>query len=409
MSEKRICVFVESSCVGAAHTAEAARGLGYEPFFLTDPGFSQGDTKAQLQRYSHRRCQTSSVPALVAAAQEIGPTAALISFSDTCLMNASQAARALRVRGLDEAVERLKDKWEVYQLVPEHSPPTIAFTAPEVPVEALQEMIARHGRVMVKGRRNSGGQGSVVLAAPADVRGLAALLEKTPIPAHLGPDLFMAQAFIEGSLVSLEGYVSEGRAHFLGFSGRHKIGMSESRILFPWDDNVPPAARERAYQALHDVVARAGLQRGYFHVEFMISGERAYIIDANIGRVGGGGLGQQIALAHGVSPETVHAHALALALGDPTTAPAAYRSGPQRKTISIMYGMPVEAEYLSVKLPPNVPGYHTIILDAPQRVPAMGTDNYAWIAIASGEDGPLQRWLDEIVITASEGTFSPVY
>ena len=409
MTGKRICVFVESSCVGAGHAAEAARRLGYEPYFLTDPGFSQGDTKAQLQRYPHRRCQTASAQALVEAVREIGPVEAVTSFSDTCLMNASQAARTLGVRGLDDAVEKLKDKWEVYQLIPEHSPPTIAFTAPDVPIEALQEMISRHRRVMVKGRRNSGGQGAVVLDAADRVRDLAAVLKTTPIPAHLGPDLFMAQAFIEGRLVSLEGYVSEGRAHFLGFSGRHKIGMSESRILFPWDDKLPGPARERAYQALHAIVARSGLRRGYFHVEFMISGDRAYVIDANIGRVGGGGLGQQIALAHDLSPEEVHAHALALSIGEPAPAPAAYRDGPRRKTISIMYGMPVEAEYLSLKLPPNVPGYHTTILDAPQRVPAMGTDNYAWIAIASGEDGPLQRWLDEVVITASEGTFAPVY
>jgi hypothetical protein len=381
--------------------------------FLTDPGFSQGDTKAQLQRYSYRQCQTASVQALVEAVKEIGQIEAVVSFSDTMLMNASQAARALRVRGLDEAVEKLKDKWEVFQLIPEHSPPTIAFTAAavpaEVPIEALQEMVSRHGRVMVKGRRNSGGQGAVVLGAAEDVRGLAALLAKTPIPAHLGPELFMAQAFIEGTLVSLEGYVSEGRAHFLGFSGRHKVGMSEARILFPWDDQLSARARERAYQALHDLVSRARLQRGYFHVEFMISGDHAYVIDANVGRIGGGGLGQQIALAHDLSPEDVHAHALALSIGDPAPAPAAYQRGPQRKTISIMYGMPIEAEYRSLKLPPNIPGYHTTILDAPQRVPAMGTDNYAWIAIASGEDGPLQRWVDEIVITASEGTFSPVY
>jgi hypothetical protein len=405
---KKTCLFVESSCVGAAHTAGAARRLGYEPFFLTDPAFSQGDTRIQILGYPHRECKTSSVEAMVSAAQVVGPVA-VTSFSDTCLMNAGELARVLGVRGLDPAVKTLKDKWEAYRLVPEYSPPSIDFIASKIPVEALQEMIARHGAVMVKGRRNSGGQGSVALRAADEVHGLAELLAKTPIPAHLGPDLFMAQAFINGALVSLEGYVSEGQAEFLGFSGRRKVGMSESRIIFPWDDELDARARHRAYAAVQELVSRSRLQRGYFHVEFMVTEKDAYLIDANVGRIGGGGLGQQIALAHGVSPEEVHAHALALSIEDPALAPEAYRHGPQRQTISIMYGAPVDAEFLSLELPPNLPGYHTTILDAPQRVPAMGTDNYAWIAIASGEDGRIQGWVDEIIINTSGGSFSPVY
>lgn len=74
-----------------------------------------------------------------------------------------------------------------------------------------------------------------------------------------------------------------------------------------------------------------------------------------------------------------------------------------------MYGIPEDAEYRSMTLPPGLPGYHTTILNAPQRVPPMGTDNYAWIAIASGEDGPIQAWLDQVVIHTSSGDFSPSY
>lgn len=403
------CLFVESSCVGAAHTAEAARRLGYEPLFLTDRTFSQGDTRAQILRCSYRECQTSSMAEMASVARQIGSIAAATSLSDTCLINASQLARTLEVRGLDPAVERMKDKWEVYELIPEYSPPSVMFTMPDVPVTALREMISRHGAVMVKGRRNSGGQGSVVLRDADEVPRLASLLAATPIPAHLGPELFLAQAFIDGKLVSLEGYVSDGKPTFLGFSGRHKIGMSESRILFPYDDALPAQLRERAYRALRDLFSRAAMRRGYFHVEFMVTSDDVYVIDANVGRIGGGGLGQQIAIAYGLLPEEVHMHALALSIDHPITAPEAYRKAPQRKTISIMYGLPQEAEFRSVTLPPGLPGYHTIILEAPQRVPPMGTDNYAWIAIASGEDGPLQSWLDKVVINTSAGSFSPLY
>jgi hypothetical protein len=377
--------------------------------FLTDAAFSQGDTRAQILRFPHVECDTVSLDALVAAAGRLSHVEAVTSFADTCLMNACRLARQLGVRGLDPAVERLKDKGAVYSLVPEHSPPSVSFSSSAVPVGALDDLLQAHGALMVKGRCGSGGQGALVLRDRDGIRSLEEALRRTPIPPHLAPDRFIAQALIDGQLVSLEGYVDEGKPVFLGFSGRKKVGMSESRILFPWDDELPASVRESAGEAVSKLVARSELQRGYFHIEFMTTATAAYMIDANVGRIGGGGLGQQIAIAHGIAPEEVHAHALALSIGDRAAAPAAYRDGPRRQTISIMYGLPVEGQFARLELPPGLPGYHTAILDAPQRVSPMGSDNYAWIAIASGEDGPLQRWLDGVRIVTANGQFSPVY
>ncbi len=406
----KILLLVESSCVGAGHTARAAQQLGYEPVFLTDRAFSQGDTRAQLQAHRYVECPTHSVEEMARAAESAGAPAAVTSFSDTCLMNASRLGRKLGAKGgLDPAVERLKDKGEVYKLVPEFSPPSALFTAQDIPLDQLRAMLRAHGGLIVKGRRGSGGQGSVIVRQEDQLGKLGEQLANSPIPAHLSPDLYLAQAFVDGVLVSLEGFVQDGTPHFLGFSGRHKVGMSEARIMFPWDDHLSAAARESAYAALRALFTRAELRRGYFHVEFMTTPDRAYLIDANVGRIGGGGLGQQIAIAHGISPEEVHVHALALSVGDEAKIPAAYAKGPQRRTISIMYGMPEEAVFKGLTLPPDVPGYHTLIMDPEQKIPAMGGDNYAWISIASGEDGPLQQWVDRIVIHSSRGDFRPVY
>lgn len=406
-------LLVESSCVGAGHTARAAQQLGYDPVFLTDRAFSQGDTRAQIEAHRFIECTTHSVEEMARAAERagMGPPAAVTSFSDTCLMNASRLGRKLGARsGLDAAVERLKDKGEVYKLIQDFSPPTVLFTAQDIPLDQLRDMLRAHGGVIVKGRRGSGGQGSIILRNEAQLADLKAQVANSPIPAHLSPDLYLAQAFIDGALVSLEGFVQDGTPHFLGFSGRHKVGMSEARILFPWDDHLTAAARESAYAALRALFTRAELRRGYFHVEFMTTPDRSYLIDANVGRIGGGGLGQQIAIAHGISPEEVHFHALALSIGEEAKIPAAYAKGPQRRTISLMYGMPEDAVFKGLTLPPEPPpGYHTLIMDPDQKIPAMGGDNYAWISIASGEDGPIQKWVDRIVIHSSRGDFRPVY
>jgi hypothetical protein len=185
--------------------------------------------------------------------------------------------------------------------------------------------------------------------------------------------------------------------------------MTESQILFPWDACLHEEARDTTHEAVATLVQRSGLRRGYFHVEFLVRDRQAFVIDANIGRIGGGGLGQQIALAYEMAPEDVHAHALSLSIDDPAPTPVAYSKGPRRRTISVMYGVAEDSEFLRINLPRQPPGYHTLLLDAPQRVPAMGTDNYSWIAIASGEDGPLQSWLHEVSVDTSRGRVAIVY
>jgi hypothetical protein len=410
MSQKRI-VFVESSCVGAGYLAAAALELGHSPLFLTSPSFSQGDTRACIARHRFIECETSDVEAMAAVlTREVDPREVelITSFSDTCLGVAAQLARRLSVRGLGEVVEQLKDKGRVYEWVPEYSPPSVVFSAQSIPEEAIRELVRAHGPVMVKGRRSSGGLGAFVLRDASEVGGLQRLIAASPIPGHLAPELWLAQAFVDGRLVSLEGYVSGGRPVFLGFSGRKKVGMSESIIMFPWDEELPRPAMAHAREAVTALVERSGFDNAYFHVEFMLTEDRAFIIDANMGRIGGGGLGQQLAIAYGITPEEVHRHALALELAGGRSLEGPYRGAP-RATSSIMYGVPVQATVQEVTLPEPFEGFHTRILDYNQVVPPMGQDNYAWIGITSGVRGRIESETAKIQIQTDKGRFSATF
>ncbi|MFL5346949.1 MAG: acetyl-CoA carboxylase biotin carboxylase subunit family protein [Hyalangium sp.] len=410
MSQKTV-VFVESSCVGAGYLAAAAIELGYSPLFLTSPSFSQGDTRANIVKHRFIECDTSSVEAMQAALTreiDLREVEFVTSFADTCLGLASNLARRLSVRGLGEVVDALKDKGAVYNWVPEYSPPSVVFSARDIPEGAIRELLA-HGPIMVKGRRSSGGLGAFVLRSPDEVGKLGQLMASSTIPGHLAPDLWIAQAFVDGKLVSLEGYVSGGRPEFLGFSGRKKVGMSESIIMFPWEEGLTQAAMDRAKEAITTLVKRSGFDNGYFHVEFMCKDDKAYIIDANMGRIGGGGLGQQFALAFGTTPEAVHRHALELELtGKPLSTKSPYKGAP-RPTSSVMYGVPVQATIQDVKLPETFESFHTRILDHHQVVPPMGQDNYAWIGITSGLRGKVESETSKIEIQTDKGRFSATF
>ncbi|HWP45072.1 MAG TPA: hypothetical protein VNO14_17650 [Blastocatellia bacterium] len=406
---KRV-VFIESSCVGGAYCAEAAIELGYSPIFLTEPAVSQGDTRKQILKYDHIECHTGSVERMKAVTSELHLTGSdfITSFSDTSLMHAVALARELGTRGLCPAIERLKDKGVVYGIVPEHSPPSVLFTAQRIPHDRIKSLFRQCGAVIVKARRASGGLGAITLQSPEEVARLDDLLPRCVIPEHLAPDLWMAQGFVEGELVSLEGYVCDCVPRFLGFSGRKKIGMSESRIIFPWDENLSQEARSEAKAAVCQLMARSGFDYGYFHIEFLVKGDRALLIDANVGRIGGGGLGEQIAISYGITPKALHSHILALSIERRDPGFELFES-PRRPTISAMYGIPVEAELKSVRLPESLRCLHTQILDDGQMVPQMGRDNYAWIGIISGESDEILIEAPRIKILTSEGEFAAVF
>ena len=111
-------------------------------------------------------------------------------------------------------------------------------------------------------------------------------MNETPIPELLSPQLWMAQEYKAGKLMSVEGFFQHGKTTFLGISGRGKIGKTESRITFPDDEHVTLTARLHMQAACRALLERARIGSAYFHIEFMVDGDNAFVIDANVGRIG---------------------------------------------------------------------------------------------------------------------------
>lgn len=409
MSKK--IVFVESSCIGAGYSAEAAINLGYSPIFLTHRADSQGDTRIQMLKYDCIECDTRTVDEMSNAIlnADLKDIRFITSFNDTSIINAAILARRLGTDGMGLIIERLKDKGEVYNFIPEFSPPSVLFSAQDIPVEKIERLFEHGPTVMVKARRASGGLGAFHLTSPTDMNNLRERTSSASIPDFLAPDLWLAQSFVEGELVSLEGYVCKSRIKFLGFSGRKKLGMTESAIMFPWDAKIAPEAIDQAKMAVTQLVARSGFNNAYFHIEFIVNKHRAVLIDANMGRIGGGALGEQIAMAFGVAPEMVYRHALALMVeGRDLGGDEIFKCSP-KPTSSSFYGIPIEAELLSIRLPELKNCFHTQVLDAGQVVSPMGTDNYAWVGILSSESDRALKETPRIRIVTSKGEFGAIF
>lgn len=408
MMDKTI-VLIESSCVGAEYTADAAYSLGFTPVFLTHPDVSQGETREQILKYDHIECDTYSLSDMNNAVKDIKNIELVTSLSDTSLTSALSLGHKLKCKTLDPTIESLKDKGIVYNTIPEYSPLSIPFTIENIPLNSIQNLVEKCGTVIVKPTRAAGGVGVVSISCQRDVMQLPKLLSDLEVPKHFSPNLWIAQGFVKGELVSLEGYVDDSSCRFLGFSGRKKIGMTESIIIFPWDQNISREAAEDAKEAVVKLVERSGFSNGYFHVEFIVSDQKAYLIDSNIGRIGGGGLTEQIGIAFGIDFEKIHRHILSLSIKEQSADEIDIYQNKPILTWSVMYGIPVRAKLEKVIVPEYFGCSHTRILNLGDNVQPMGTDNYAWIGIVSGEPKKIEAEIINIKILTSEGEFSPIY
>ncbi|MGQ5524296.1 ATP-grasp domain-containing protein [Chitinimonas sp. PSY-7] len=404
---KRIVV-LETSDVGARYTGLAIRQLGFEPLFLVS-GLAQyqADTRRQLVEFDVLECGNTRDADIVCQALTHLPTDAIEAVTtllDSRIGVAQQVATKLGVRGLDPALGRISAKAEVASLLPEYSPHTITVKVGDDLSAALAGVSAGQ-RLIVKPSHGAGAQGY----AEFDVQD--GYIEQLQQHIHhqadaLRVDTFLIQERLNGRLVSLEGYVIEGACHFLGFSSRKKIRQTETANLFPADSHLSQAARDTAKQAIATLVERAGYRQGYFHSEFLVDGNTARLIDANIGRIAGAAVSEQMAIALGIDPVALFRHVVGVGSLGLTQSLSVH--APQ-ETLSVFYGLLEKEKLESIVLPKAWSLRHTQLLDEQTEIPAMGGDNWAWIGLASGPAKQVLEQIDQIQLITSKGTRTPYY
>lgn len=404
-------LLIETSDIGAAYTAEAVKELGYEPVFLCNLKEYSADPLAQIQRYAHFDCDTSSLENVLEKIREqsLEDSFAVVSTADIRLRVAFEVSQHLGIAGLDPAVVPLKDKAWVAGLIPEYSPPSVSFSGSKLPyIDIVTLFQDGKNRVIVKPVSGAGGFATLYLNTIHDLAQLEQRLNQQNVPHSMGKGEWIAQTVAIGELVSVEGFVARGEMRILGISNRKKIGCTESGASFPVDNSISLEARSVMTQACEALVKRAGFTRGYFHIEFMVNENEAWLIDANMGRVGGGAIAEQLATAFALAPTAIFRHLLKITLfpDEPNFSP--YQNTPQA-TLALLYGIDHPDRLLRLNLPASFSGFHTQILGNGSNISAMGTNDWAWIGIVSGLKDDVEKTIDKISIQTEKGEFAPSY
>jgi hypothetical protein len=397
-------------CVTAKYLPAALREAGLEPVFLLDLDNYVGEPREVLAGCEWYHADLNNpepvLDLLLDKPEILAGVVAVSGFFDDLFPLVERIAVAHDLAYVGPVAARLADKAEVVRLIPEYSPRTVTFGVDGVPIERLREL---GDELVLKPGVGTAGFGIVRLPTA----GLDAGTVRDAITASGLPDAaeqtWLAQASIDGELISLEGYVEDGALHVTGFSLRGRIGWTEVDNLYPADAEIDAGVRSRCVQAVRALAARAGYRDGYLHCEFLVGADRPYLIDANVGRLGGGTTVEEHALAHGLSSAEIVRHVLLLPLGIPTTTPA-YKPVEQTvQTLSYAYGLAEGGWVRSIRLPADSGCLHTWMTRTDRPVPPLGTSDFAWVGVLVGTTAAARDTITRIRIETDTGLAPACY
>lgn len=402
-----LLVIVGINPVGAKYFAKAARDAGCVPVVLNKPDGYVGQLPMSCA-YLHADIDDPAAVSTVLRSQAHLLTDSTIVTSpfDEIFPVLLAATRGLKVKVPDQIFAKLADKAFVSSLVPEYSPATVQLDPTRLP-QRIPEIAAR--KLILKPSLYTGGQG--VTAFDRDtvtVASLHAAISTSGVPKS-GSQRWLLQEFIDGDLMSLEGYFKYGRLHVIGYSLRTRVGKTASTNIFPVDVNLSARIRTRAEEALCALASRAGFINGYFHAEFMMTENDVYLIDANMGRLSGAVLMEQFSLAHGVDAGSILVHSLLLPFEPQSEAPRYKPSSSLPTTVAYLYGLRHGGVIRSLHVPPEGPGHlHTRYVPDGQYVPPVSDSGYTRVGMISGFRDDCDAFIKGIRIMTDDGE-KPAY
>ncbi len=413
----RAILFLGTSLVGAQYVREAIEPLGFRPIFLLKVGEYSGIPRRAIEACEHHEADVNSLEDILRAISEHGfmkDVVAITSLLDETLPNACAIAQQFKIIGPDPKLAELTDKAKVQSIIPEFSPPNLTFSAGKFTEDHLKQFLANCSAVdefMLKPGISSGAVGTLVLnRSSITIEQIKRLITESKIDGATTYQNWVLQPRIMGRLHSLEGYVKDGQASFLGFSRRVRKALTESVNEFPVDGEIPQELRDRCRQAVIELINRSGYRNGYFHCEFIITADSAYLIDGNMGRVAGAAIVQQIALVYGKNPADIYRHVFDLGLfGGIHTNDFSYHKVNNEPTLSINYCLKEDAVVLSIAAPAGITCHHTQIADNGKAIPAAGESDSAWVGFLAGFRTKVLEEISRFIIQTDKGPVSPFF
>ncbi|MFE3248004.1 ATP-grasp domain-containing protein [Streptomyces sp. NPDC059209] len=286
---------LEALSFGLGRTARAAHAAGHRFVLLT------GDRSVYRHELATARgaygvdvidVDTFDPDAVRGALASLPDLAGLINTTDTWSVPAADLAQELGLPGPDpEAVKLLRDKARVRRTL--HRAGLSAGTAVEVEPRPESAELVREAVGLPAVLKVSAGTSSRDVWIVHDYEGLRAALGEAEARAGgaggasgLNGSLF-AEPFLAGPLYSAETLSWEGRTRLLGVLSRQtsrRPAVREEAAAFPVA--LPPAELTAIERWVGDVLAAAGHDQGFAHVEFVLTRSGPELVEINR-RIGG--------------------------------------------------------------------------------------------------------------------------
>jgi hypothetical protein len=289
----------------------------------------------------------------------------------------------------------------VVKLIPEFCPETFIFKRNDINSGALEKFIRKNNRqkLLLKPGITSGGVGMEQIDYPSDVSTIKSFIDKAPHACQYQSS-WMVQKCYEGELYSLEGFVLHDQITYLGFSHRIRQGYVEYSNEYPAQKQLTEPVKNSCFNAVSTLINRSNYRNGYFHCEFIIANGASYLIDANMGRIAGSAIIEQLAVAYEKLPEEILQHVFDVGLfGGKYSAGFSYVMLQDTMTMAVKYKALHDMDVVEVSFPQDLPIYHTRVFP----------NNDGWIGYLSGKKSDVDYALHKLTIHAKDNISDPYF
>lgn len=399
--------------ISVKYICDAIRDAGYDLILSVDKSALCGDALCAISdvecipSFTDHHALSDYLNAHPDIAQKVH---SITTFFDELFPMVKTIAEAFKFNGPPHVFAELASKYVVGKLIPEHVPA-------EVQVSFFEEKFTlpwvnphENNTIILKPAIGSGALATTTLLLEPDrdpTQTIRSAISASGAESH-DSQPWIIQAYCSGMLVSMEGFVQEGKTVFLGLSRRERVRFTEVANHFPADGSIPSVVQAKIQAAIYDLVNRSGFDNGFFHCEFIATDTTACLIDANMGRLGGATIVEQVALAYGLSPSSVLQHAALLPLGLAKSVPAYDPAAQNRNTLSYWYGLEEESVIRGWEIP-VISSIHTPVASPGSRIQPVGISDYSWVGMLTGYTDIVQHEINLIRIKTDQGDRIPVF
>ena len=399
--------------ISVKYICDAIHDAGYELILSIDKSSLSGDALSAISDvycippFSEHNALSAYLNAHPDISQKVH---SITTFFDELFPMVKIISEEFKFNGPPPIFAELASKYVVGKLIPEHVPAEVQVVFSEEKFVLPWLKVHENNTVILKPAIGSGALATSTLLLEPDrdpTQTIKSAISASGAVSH-ETLLWIIQEYCSGMLVSMEGFVQEGKTIFLGLSRRERVQFTEVANHFPDDSSIPSIVQEKIQTSIHDLVNRSGFDNGFFHCEFITTDTTAYLIDANMGRLGGATIVEQVALAYELSPSSVLQHATLLPLGLAGAVPAYATVARVRSTLSYWYGLAEESVILGWKIP-AISSTHTPVASLGSRIQPIGISDYSWIGMLTGYTDVVQHEIKLIRIKTDRGDRFPVF